>query len=125
MSSTEYGSLTLDVLVGVGALLVGIGVLIAALALAKTLTRVQATLDGVDRQLENLGPPVTSTLAHVDRVTKSLEETAGTLSRTADLTKSAIAPSIVNFGATLSGVTAGLRRLITGKDRKSGSESRE
>lgn len=119
MSSTEYGSLTLDVLVGVGALLVGIGVLIGMLALAKTLTRLRTTLDGVDRQLENIGTPVTSTLAHVDQVTKSLEDTAGALSRTADLTRSAVVPAVVNVGATLAGITAGLRRLVTGKDRTS------
>ena len=110
--------MVLDVLGGVGALLIGTGVLVAALALAKTLARVRVTLDSVDRQLENIGPPVTSTLAHVDEVTRSLDQTAGTLSRTADLAKSAVVPAIVNLGATLSGVTAGLRRLVTGKDRK-------
>jgi uncharacterized protein YoxC len=119
LSSTEYGSLTLDVLVGVGALLVGVGVFIGMLALAKTLARLRTTLDGVDRQLENIGTPVTNTLAHVDQVTKSLEDTAGALSRTADLTRSAVVPAIVNVGATLGGVTAGLRRLVTGKDRTS------
>jgi uncharacterized protein YoxC len=118
LSSNEWGPLVLDVLVGVGVLLIGIGALVAALALAKTLTRVRTTLDGVDRQLENIGTPVTSTLAHVDRVTQSLEETAGSISRTADLTRGALVPAIVNVGATLGGVTAGLRRLVTGKDRK-------
>jgi uncharacterized protein YoxC len=121
LGSTEYGSLILDVLVGVGALLVGIGVLVSALALAKTLTRLRMTLDGVDRQLENIGMPVTNTLAHVGGVTKSLEATAGSISQTADLTKSALVPAIVNIGATLGGVTAGLRRLVTGKDRKARS----
>jgi hypothetical protein len=48
-------------------------------------------------------------------VTRSLEEAAGTLSRTADLTKSAVAPAIINVGATIGGITAGLRRLVTGK----------
>ncbi|HET6276098.1 MAG TPA: hypothetical protein VFE16_09240 [Candidatus Cybelea sp.] len=120
MSSTEWGPLVLDVLAGVGALLIGIGVLVAAMALAKTLERVRTTLDGVDRQLENIGTPATSTLAHIDEVTRSLEETAGTLAQTADLTKSAVVPAIVNVGATLGGVTAGLRRLVTGKDRKTG-----
>jgi hypothetical protein len=119
LSGSEYGSLILDVLAGIGILLAGVGVFVGMLALAKTLARARTTLDGVDRQLENIGPPVTSTLAHVDRVTKSLEDTAGTLSRTADLSRSAIAPSIVNLGATLNGITTGLRRLVTGKDRKS------
>jgi uncharacterized protein YoxC len=118
LNSTEWGPLVLDVLAGVGALLVGIGALVAALALAKTLARLRTTLDGVDRQLENVGTPVTSTLSHVDQVTRSLEDTATTLARTADLAKSAVAPAIVNVGATLGGITAGLRRLLTGKDRK-------
>jgi uncharacterized protein YoxC len=115
LSSSEYGSLILDVCAGVGALLVGIGVLVGMLALAKTLARLRATLDEVDRQLDSIGEPVRNTLAHVDGVTKSLEDTAGTLSRTADLTKRAVAPGIVNVGAVIAGVTAGLRRLVTGK----------
>ncbi len=118
MSSTVWGPLVLDVLGGVGALLVGIGVLIGMLALAKTLARARLTLDAVDRQLENIGPPMTNTLTHVDEVTRSLEETAGSLSRIAGLTKRAVEPALINTGATLSGVTAGLRRLVTGKDRK-------
>ena len=97
--------------------MVGIGVLVGMLALAKTLARLRMTLDGVDRQLENIGTPVTSTLTHVDEVTKSLGDAADALSRTADLTRSAVVPAIVNVGATLGGVTAGLRRLVTGKDR--------
>jgi uncharacterized protein YoxC len=119
LSGSELGSLTLDVLVGVGALLAGVGIFVGMLALAKTLARVRTTLDGVDQQLNNIGTPVTSTLAHVDQVTKSLGDTADTISRTADLSRSAIVPAIVNVGATLSGVTTGLRRLVTGKDRES------
>jgi uncharacterized protein YoxC len=117
VTSNEYGSLILDVLVGVGALLIGIGVMVGMVALAKTLARLRVTLDEVDRQLASIGPPVRNTLTHVDEVTKSLEDTAGTLSRTADLTKSAVVPAIVNIGATIGGITAGLRRLVTGKDR--------
>jgi hypothetical protein len=118
LSSTVWGPLVLDVLGGVGALLVGIGVFVGMLALAKTLARVRVTLDAVDRQLENIGPPMTNTLTHVDEVTRSLEETTGTFSRIADLTRSAVEPALINTGAALSGVTAGLRRLVTGKDRK-------
>ena len=66
VTSTEIGVLVLDVLAGVGVLLAGVGVLIGMLALAKTLSRVNVTLDGVDRQLENLGEPVAKTLGHVD-----------------------------------------------------------
>lgn len=116
MSSTEWGTVVLDVLGGVAALLVGTGVFVACLALAKTLGRVRATLDEVDRQLAGIGAPVTSTLSRVDELTKSLEQTAGSVSRTVDLTRSAVVPGIVNVGAAIAGVTAGLRRLVTGKD---------
>jgi|SRR5579862_668357 len=119
-----------DGLVGSGIFLLGLGVFIAMLALAKTLKRLNVTLDGVDQQLENLGGPVTKTLGHVDGiagtadetlarlggVVKSLEEVAGNVTETAALTKSAISPAIVNVGAALAGVSAGLRRLVTGKN---------
>jgi len=118
LSNMEWGTVVLDVLGGIAALLVGIGVLIACLALAKTLVRVRATLDEVDRQLAGIGAPVTSTLSRVDELTKSLEQTAGSVSRTVDLTRSAVVPGIVNVGAAIAGVTAGLRRLVTGKDSK-------
>jgi uncharacterized protein YoxC len=129
MTSTEIGVLVLDVLAGVGVLLVGIGVLIGMLALAKTLGRVNVTLDGLDRQLEHLGEPVAKTLGHVDGiadtadqtlarlggVVKSLEDVAGSVSQTAQLTRSALSPAIVNVGAAITGVSSGLRRLVTGK----------
>jgi len=118
LSSSEWGTVILDVLGGVAALLVGTGFFIASIALAKTLVRVRATLDEVDRQLAGIGAPVTSTLTRVDELTKSLEETAGSVSRTVDLTRSAVVPGIVNVGAAIAGVTAGLRRLVTGKDSK-------
>lgn len=120
MSGSEWGPLVLDVLGGAGALLIGIGAMVGALALAKTLARLRITLDAVDRQMENIGTPVTNTLTHVDEVTKSLEETASALSRTAELTKSAVVPTIINVGAMLGGVTAGLRRFVTGKERRAG-----
>jgi len=116
LSSTEWGTVVLDVLGGIAALLVGTGVLVACLALAKTLGRLRVTLDEVDRQLAGIGAPVTSTLSRVDELTKSLEQTAGSVSRTVDLTRSAVVPCIVNVGAAIAGVTAGLRRLVTGKD---------
>jgi uncharacterized protein YoxC len=129
VNSTEIGVLVLDVLAGVGVLLVGIGVLIGMLALAKTLSRVNVTLDGVDRQLENLGEPVAKTLGHVDGiadtadrtlarlggVVKSLEDVAGSISQTAQLAKNALTPAIVNVGTTITGISSGLRRLVTGK----------
>ncbi len=129
MTSTEIGVLVLDVLAGVGVLLAGVGILIGMLALAKTLTRVNVTLDGVDRQLENLGEPVAKTLGHVDAiadtadrtvarlsgVAQSLEDVAGSVSQTAELAKNALTPAIVNVGTTITGITSGLRRLVTGK----------
>ena len=129
MNSTEIGVLVLDVLVGVGVLLVGIGVLLGMLALAKTLARVNVTLDGVDKQLENLGEPVAKTLGHVDGIADtadrtlarlggiatSLEDVAASVSQTAQLAKNALTPAIVNVGTTVTGISSGLRRLVTGK----------
>ncbi|HEU5478942.1 MAG TPA: DUF948 domain-containing protein [Candidatus Tumulicola sp.] len=130
MTSSEIGVLVLDVLTGVGALLVGVGVLVGMLALAKTLKRVNVTLDGLDRQLDNLGEPVAKTLGHVDGiadtadqtlarlggVVQSLEDVAGSVSQTAQLAKNALSPAIVNVGAAVTGVSSGLRRLVTGKN---------
>ena len=129
MTTADYGSLIRDILVGVGIFLLGLGIFISMLQLSKTLKRLDATLDGVDRQLENLGTPVAKTLEHVDGiagtanttlarltgVVEGLEGVAGSLSQTASLAKNAISPAIVNVGAAVSGVTAGLRRLVTGK----------
>jgi hypothetical protein len=119
-----------DGLVGAGVFLLGLGVFIAMLGLSKTLRRLNVTLDGVDRQLENLAPPVVKTLGHVDGiagtadetlarlggVVKSLEDVAGNVTDTAALTKNALSPAIVNVGAALAGVSGGLRRLVTGKN---------
>ncbi|HTU83743.1 MAG TPA: hypothetical protein VMF61_16565 [Candidatus Acidoferrales bacterium] len=130
MTTTEIGALVLDILVGIGVLLFGVGIFIGMRAFAATMGRLNVTLDGVDRQLENLGSPVADTLSHVDGiagtadqtlarlagVVGSLEGVADSVTQTADLTKNALSPAIVNFGATLSGVSAGLRRLVTGKN---------
>jgi ABC-type transporter Mla subunit MlaD len=126
-------SIVIDVGVGVGVLLMGIGIFVAMLALAKTLGRVNGTLDEVDKQIAGLGTPVGETLAHVEGIVgtadaalthlggavRSLEEAAGSASHAAQLTKDAISPAIVNVGATLTGVTAGLRRLVMGKNSHS------
>ncbi len=132
MSDTSW---ILNVGVGVGVLLFGIGVLWAMIALARTFGRLNRTLDEVDKQLSILSQPVNETLTHVGGiadtadqtlarlggVVKSLEDVAGSVSKTADLTKEALSPAIVNVGATITGVSAGLRRLVTG--RKSAGES--
>jgi ABC-type transporter Mla subunit MlaD len=128
-------SIVLDVGVGVGVLLMGIGIFAAMFALARIFGRLDKTLDEVDRQIAGLGKPVGETLEHVSGiadtadqtlarlsgVVKSLENVAGSVSDTAKLTKDAVSPAIVNVGATITGVSAGLRRLVTG--RKSADES--
>ncbi|MFY9664555.1 MAG: hypothetical protein WAL67_07395 [Candidatus Cybelea sp.] len=117
MSGTEYGTLILDVLGGVGALLIGVGVLIGSLAIARELTQFRATLKQVVDEIDQIREPVINTLEQVDKLVKSAQSTADSVSQTADLTKSAVVPAIVNIGATVGGVTAGLRRLVSGKDR--------
>jgi len=106
------------VLVGIGALLAGTGIFVGMLALAKTLARLRITLDGVDRQVESIGTPVTDTLFRIDGVARSVEDAVGSIARTADLARGAVVPAIVNVGATLTGISAGLRRLVTGKSQK-------
>lgn len=129
-------SIALPLGVGAGTLLAGIGILWGMAALAKTLGRVNRTLDEVDVQLANVGTPVGKALEHlngiadtadktvarVGTVVKSLEDVAENVSRTAELTKEAISPAIVNVGATIAGVSAGLRRLVTGKNSTNGSQ---
>ncbi|MFN2527760.1 MAG: hypothetical protein ABR584_03490 [Candidatus Baltobacteraceae bacterium] len=122
-------AIILDAGVGIGALLAGLGVLLGMRALARTLSRVNVTLDEVDRQIAAVGTPVTQMLSHVggiadtadstvarlSGVVKSLEDVAGSVASTAKLTQNAVSPALVNVGATLSGVTAGIRRLVNGK----------
>ncbi len=123
-------AIILDAGVGIGALLAGLGVFLGMRALAGTLSRVNVTLDEVDRQIAAVGTPVTQMLSHVggiadtadstvarlSGVVKSLEDVAGSVASTAKLTQNAVSPALVNVGATLSGVTAGIRRLVNGKD---------
>jgi ABC-type transporter Mla subunit MlaD len=127
----------LDVAGGIGAFLVGLGVFIGMLALARTLRRVEKTLDTVDEQVAALGKPVSETLVHVggiadtadqtiarlSGVVSSLEQVAGSLARTTKLTQEAVAPAIVNVGATIGGISAGLRRLVRGDGTKGTGES--
>lgn len=129
MTTAINGALILDVLVGIGALLAGLGIFLGMRGLAKTLSRVNVTLDEVDRQIAAVGTPVTQMLSHVggiadtadstvarlSGVVKSLEDVAGSVASTAKLTQNAVSPALVNVGATLSGVTAGIRRLVNGK----------
>lgn len=125
-------AIVLDFGVGAGVLLMGIGVVVATIALAKTLGRVNVTLDEVDKQIAGLGTPVGATLEHVEGIAGTadttlarlgvavgnLEGASKSVSDTATLAKDAISPAIVNVGATLTGISAGLRRLVLGKSIK-------
>lgn len=136
MSTGFDWAVILDVGVGVGVFLVGAGFFWAMMALARTLRRLDRTLDGIDEQVAALGKPVSETLAHVggiadtadqtiarlSGVVTALEQTAGTLSQTAKLTGEALSPAIVNVGATLGGISAGLRRLVRG-DKETGENA--
>lgn len=124
-------SIVLDVGVGLGIFLgIGIGGLWIASSLARTLRRLDRTFDVVDEQVAALGVPVRETLTHVggivgtadetvarlSGVVSSLEDVAGSVAHTAKLAQSAVSPALVNVGAAIGGVTAGLRRLVRGGD---------
>lgn len=129
MTSGIDGALILDILAGIAVLLIGIGILIVCTALARLLQRVNKTLDEVDRQVAALSAPVVETLGHVGgiadtadttvgklgAVVGSLEGVAGSVGRTARLASDAVGPALVNVGATLTGITAGVRHLVKGR----------
>ncbi|HEY9085267.1 MAG TPA: hypothetical protein VIN40_04930 [Candidatus Tyrphobacter sp.] len=126
----------LDTGVGVGALLLGTGVFFAMIALARVFSRLQSTLDEVDRQIAGLAQPVAEALEHVEGIAgtadetlarlggavASLESIAKSISGTTTLVRETLSPAIVNVGATLAGLSAGLRRLVTGKNARDRSE---
>jgi hypothetical protein len=129
LSSAIDGALIRDVLIGVGVLLAGIGVFLMCRSIAATMTRLNGTLDEVDRQIGALSAPVARTLDHVGGIANTadatiarlgnvvgvLEGVAGKLGHVAALGSNAVAPALVNVGAALTGVSAGLRRLVTGR----------
>ncbi len=118
-----------SVAAGLGVLLIGIGVLVVCSAIAGTLGRVNTTLDEVDRQVAALSAPVAATLGHVDgiadtadstiarlgAVVGTLETLAGGVVKTSALAGDAVNPAIINVGATLTGLSAGIRRFVNGK----------
>ena len=128
MSSGVNGALILDILAGVGILLIGLGVFIVCSALARTLGRLNGTLDEVDRQIAAVSAPVVETLGHVGgiadtadatvarlgAVVGTLETIAGTAGRVSQLASDAVTPAVVNVGATLTGITTALRRFVSG-----------
>jgi uncharacterized protein YoxC len=133
-----WGS-SLDVGVGIGVLLIGIGTFVALVALARLFSRFRKTLDEVDRQIATVGKPVGEALGHVEGISATADETLAKLGRAigavesiansassaTTLVRQAISPAIINVGAVLDGVSAGLRRLVTGKSAKDGSPSEE
>jgi len=121
--------------IGLGVLLVGIGVLVAGIALARTLGRVNITLDVVDGQMQDLGKPIGQTLDHIGGIADTADQTlarlrgvvnavegvADSVSDTAELAKGALAPAIEDVGAPITGISAGLRRIVTGRTSSDGS----
>jgi len=119
--------IVLDTGVGLGVFLIGLGALIVCSALSRTLGRVNQSLDEVDRQLAAVSAPVTRTLGHVDGIANTadvavsrlqgivaqLETIAGGAGKVSSLAVEAITPAIVNVGATLAGISVGIRRLVT------------
>jgi ABC-type transporter Mla subunit MlaD len=130
----DWPHLIFSVGAGVGVLLIGIGILILCSALANSLRRLNGTLDEIDKQIGALSAPVAETLGHVGGIADTADETvarlggvvgqletvAGQVVKTSDLANRAVAPAIVNVGATLTGVTAAFRRLVTGRPVDSG-----
>jgi len=126
--TSDWAVVFREVAVGLGVLFIGIGILYASVQIGKLLQRVGATLDEVDRQLAALGAPVAKTLDHVNGIANTADETlarvgdvVGTLetvsssaARGVGFVGAALQPAVVNLGATLSGITAGLRRLVRG-----------
>lgn len=116
----------LDIGVGLGVFLIGLGALILCSALSRVLGRVAETLDEVEKQVSTLSVPVVQTLGHIDGIAGSadsavarltgivgqIESVAGGANRLSALIVEAISPAIVNLGATVTGVAAGLRRFI-------------
>ena len=136
MSSGFDWAVVLDVGVGVGVLLCGIALLVFCTAAAKVVTRLNGTLDEVDQQIAALSTPVVKTLDHIGgiadtadatvarlgAVVTTLEAVAASVGKTARLGSDALAPALVNVGAALTGVSAGLRKLVgAGRAEKNGS----
>jgi uncharacterized protein YoxC len=119
----------IDLGVGLGVLLIGIGILVVCMAVAKLIARLNGTLDEVDRQIAALSQPVVEMLGHAGGIAESadatvarlgaivgtLEGVAGNVGGIAKLATAAVTPALVNVGTTLTGITAGLRRLVDGR----------
>jgi hypothetical protein len=131
-SEIDWPHLIFSVGAGLGVLFIGIGVLVLCSGIANLLKRFNTTLDEVDRQIGALSAPVAETLSHVGGIADTADATVARLSgvvgaletvaasavKTSDLANRAVAPAIVNVGATLTGITAGVRRLFAGKTER-------
>ncbi len=118
-----------EIAVTIMALCFGIGVFLVCSALASVLRRTNKTLDEVDSLIASLQPPIVETLGHVGGIANTadttlariggvigqLETVAEGVGKTSRLATAAVGPAIVNIGATLTGISAGLRRLTYGR----------
>jgi hypothetical protein len=135
LSSAFDWAIVLDVGVGLGVFLGGIGLFIMCSALARVATRLNKTLDEVDQQIAALSGPVVRTLDHVGgiadtadatvarlgAVVGALEAVAEGVSKTARVGSEALQPAFINIGVALTGVTAGLRGLVTRRRETNGA----
>jgi hypothetical protein len=133
-SEIDWPHLVFSVGAGLGVLLIGIGILVVCSAIANVLRRLNGTLDEIDKQIGALGAPVAETLSHVGgiadtadstvarlgEVVGSLEVVAAQVVKTSDLAGRAVSPALINVGATLTGISAGVRRLVTGRRSNDG-----
>jgi uncharacterized protein YoxC len=131
-SGVDWPHLVFSVGAGLGVLFIGIGILVVCSAIANVLRRLNGTLDEVDKQIGALGAPVAETLSHVGGIADtadatvarlgelvgSLEVVAAQVVKTSGLAGRAVAPAIVNVGSTLTGISAGLRRLVNGRSTR-------
>ena len=129
--SLDWAVVFREVGIGLGVLLAGIGFLYASIQLGATLRRLGTTLDIVDRQVSQIGVPVTKTLERVSgiaataddtltratRAVSALERVSSALAGGVELVGSALRPPVVNVASALNGITAGLRRLVRGQER--------
>ena len=129
--SSDWAVVFREVAIGLGVLLAGIGFLYASIQLGATLKRLVTTLDRLDKQIDTLGVPLGKTLDRVSGIATTADQTlaragnaVGALERVSSTVSSGVAfvgsalqPAVINLGATVTGVTAGLRRLVRGEER--------
>ncbi|MBV8434517.1 MAG: hypothetical protein JO029_09595 [Candidatus Eremiobacteraeota bacterium] len=129
MTGTDWAVVFREVGVGLGVLLIGVGFLVASIQLGRVLNRLGNTLDEVDRQIATMGVPIARTLDRVSGIASTAEQTldragnavgqleriAAVLAKGTNLVGSALEPAVVNLSSTITGITAGLRRLVRGE----------